>query len=77
MNSDDAIQILKSTPKGPVKLSLSKPLSYPQFKNDNDDKTITDSDQDVSINNNDQRLSRVSKWKTTAQITNNHKVRIL
>ncbi|CAF3059816.1 unnamed protein product [Rotaria socialis] len=70
MNLDDVIKILKSTPKGPVKLSLSKPLPYPKFKNDNDDKIITDSDQDVKIN---QRLSRISKSKTTAEIMNNHK----
>ncbi|CAF3062136.1 unnamed protein product [Rotaria sp. Silwood2] len=36
MNSDDVMKILKSTPKGPVKLSLSKPLSYSKFTNDND-----------------------------------------
>ncbi|CAF3782130.1 unnamed protein product [Rotaria magnacalcarata] len=70
MNLDDVIKILKSTPKGPVKLSLSKPLPYPKFKNDNDDKIITDSDQDVKTN---QRLSRISKSKTTAEIMNNHK----
>ena len=71
MNLDDVIKILKSTQKGPVKLSLFKPLPYPKFKNDSDDKTITDSDQDI---NNNQRLSRISKSKTTAEITNNHKV---
>jgi hypothetical protein len=71
MNLDDVIKILKSTPKGPVKLSLSKPLPYPKFKNDNDDKIITDNDQDV---NNNRRLSRISKSKTTAEINNNHKV---
>jgi C-terminal processing protease CtpA/Prc len=72
MNLDDVIKILKSTPKGPVKLSLSKPLPYPKFKNDTDDKIITDSDQD--INNNNRRLSRISKSKTTTEIMNNHKV---
>ncbi len=71
MNLDDAIKILKSTPKGPVKLSLSKPLPYPKFRNDSDDKIITDSDQDV---NNNRRSSRISKSKTTAEIMNNHKV---
>ncbi|CAF0974575.1 unnamed protein product [Adineta steineri] len=70
MNLDEVIKILKSTPKGPVKLSLSKPLPYPKFKNDVDDKIITDSDQDV---NNNRRLSRISKSKTTAEMTNNHK----
>ncbi|CAF2616811.1 unnamed protein product [Rotaria sp. Silwood2] len=70
MNLNEVIRILKSTPKGPVKLSLSKPLPYPKFKNENDDKTITDSDQDF---NNTRRLSRISKSKTTAEIVNNHK----
>ncbi len=71
MNLDDVIKILKSTPKGPVKLSVSKPLPYPKFKNDSDDKTITDSDQDI---NNNRRVSRISKSKTTAEMANNHKV---
>ncbi|CAF0743296.1 unnamed protein product [Rotaria sordida] len=70
MNLNEVIKILKSTPKGPVKLSLSKPLPYPKFKNENDDKTITDSDQDY---NNNRRLSRISKSKTTAELLNNHK----
>lgn len=73
MNLDDVIKILKSTPKGSVKLSISKPLPYPKFKNDNDDKIITDSDQDAN-NSNNGRVSRISKSRTTAEITNNHKV---
>jgi hypothetical protein len=77
MNLDNDIKVLKSTPKDPVKLSLSKPLPYPKFKNENHHKIITDNDQDANNNNkDDQRLSRISKRKTTAQITNN-KVRIL
>lgn len=71
MNLDEVIKILKSIPKGPVKLSLSKPLPYPKFKNDTDDKGTTDSDQD---NNNNRRSSRISKSRTTAEIKNNHKV---
>jgi hypothetical protein len=71
MTLNDVIKILKSTPKGPVKLSLSKPLPYPKFKNENDDK----SDQDIN-NNNNQRVSRISKSKTTAEINNNHKVNL-
>ena len=71
MNLDEVIKILKSTPKGSVKLSLAKPLPYPKFKNDQDDKIIIDSNQDA---NNNQRLSRISKSKTTAEINNNHKV---
>jgi len=71
MNLNDVIKILKSTPKGPVKLSLSKPLPYPKFKNDSDDKIITDSDQDI---NNNRRSSRISKSKTTTEMMNNHKV---
>jgi hypothetical protein len=80
MNLDDVIQILKSTPKGLVKLSLSKPLPYPKFKNDTDDKITTDSDQEINnINNNNnnqinQRSSRISKSKTTTEIINNHQV---
>ncbi|CAF4646124.1 unnamed protein product [Rotaria sp. Silwood1] len=70
MNLNEVIKILKSTPKGPVKLSISKPLPYPKFKNENDDKAVTDSDQDF---NNNRRLSRISKSKTTAGIVNNHK----
>jgi hypothetical protein len=72
MNLDDVIQILKSTSKGPVKLSISKPLPYPKFKNDCDEKIINDSDQDI---NNNTRLSRISKSKTTAEMMNNHKVK--
>ena len=72
MNLDDVIKILKSTPKGAVKLSLSKPLPYPKFKNDSDEKIVTDSDQDV---NNNQRVSRLSKSKTTAEINHCHQVR--
>ncbi len=80
MNLDDVIKILKSTPKGLVKLSLSKPLPYPKFKNDTDDKITTDSDQEINnINNNNnnqinQRSSRISKSKTTTEIINNHQV---
>ena len=76
MTLDDVIKILKSTPKGPVKLSLSKPLPYPKFKNDNDDKNSTDSEQEINNNNNDnnERISRISKSKTTTAITNNHQV---
>jgi multiple PDZ domain protein len=73
MNLDDVIKILKSTPKGSVKLSLSKPLPYPKFKNDNEEKIITDSDQDVN-NNNNQRSSRLSKSQTTTPMINNHQV---
>jgi hypothetical protein len=76
MNLDDVIQILKSTPKGLVKLSLSKPLPYPKFKNDNEDKTSTDSDQDINNNQINQRSSRISKSKTTpTEIINNHQVK--
>ncbi|CAF2877629.1 unnamed protein product [Rotaria sp. Silwood2] len=77
MTLDDVIKILKSTPVGPVKLSLSKPLPYPKFKNDNDDDNIlTDSDQDTNNNNNNnnqinQRKSR-SKATATNVIKNNH-----
>jgi len=80
MNLDDVIQILKSTPKGLVKLSLSKPLPYPKFKNDNEDKTSTDSDQDINNNNNNQinqRSSRISKSKTTTEMINNHQVNFI
>jgi hypothetical protein len=65
MNLDDAIKILKSTPKGLVKLSLSKPLPYPKFKNDTDEKITTDSDQDVNNNQINQHSSRISQSKTT------------
>ncbi|UJR23757.1 hypothetical protein I4U23_026734 [Adineta vaga] len=70
MNLDEVIKILKSTPKGPVKLSLSKPLPYPKFKNDNDDKIVTDSEQNGHGN---RRLSRISKSRTTTEMINNHK----
>ena len=72
MYLDDVIKILKSTPQGSVKLSLSKPLPYPKFKNDNDEKISTDSEQEI---NNNQRLSRISKSQTTTAITNNHQVK--
>lgn len=72
MNLDDVIKILKSTPIGPVKLSVSKPLPYPKFKNDNDDdKNIIDSNQDID---NNQRSSRISKSMTTNMITTNRQV---
>ena len=64
MTLDDAIKILKSTAKGAVKLSLSKPLPYPKFKSDND--------QDVK---NSRRPSRLSKSRTTAEINHVHPVR--
>ncbi|CAF3622636.1 unnamed protein product [Rotaria sp. Silwood1] len=62
------MMLLKSTSKGSVKLSLSKPVPYSKFKND-DDKIIIHNDQDM---NNNQRLSCITKTKTTTQITNNH-----
>ncbi len=71
MTLDDVIIILKSTLKGPVKLSISKPLPYPKFKNDSDEKIVTDSEQD---GNHCRRSSRLSKSKTTTEIMNNHKV---
>lgn len=71
MTLDDVIMILKSTSKGPVKLSISKPLPYPKFKNDSDEKIITDSEQN---GNPSRRLSRISKSKTTAEMKNNSKV---
>jgi len=77
MTLDDVIKILKSTSKGPVKLSLSKPLPYPKFKNDNEDKVLTDSDQDVNNNEINQRSSRICKSKTTNEIINNQKVYLL
>jgi C-terminal processing protease CtpA/Prc len=70
MTLNDVILILKSTPKGPVKLSISKPLPYPKFKNESDDKIVTDSEQ----NGRHRRSSRLSKSKTTTEIMNNHKV---
>ncbi|UJR25101.1 hypothetical protein I4U23_006461 [Adineta vaga] len=71
MTLDDVIKILKSTSKGRVKLSISKPLPYPKFKNDNDDKMLTDSDQDVHIN---QRSSRLNQNQSeTTHISQNHK----
>ena len=75
MNLDDVIKILKSTPKGLVKLSLSKPLPYPKFKNDQDDKTTTETDQDTTDNQSNQRSSRISKSKTTTATTKTHQVR--
>ena len=78
MNLDDVINILKSTPKGFVKLSLSKPLPYPKFKNENEDKIVTDSDQDMNVNQSQeqplssqqqqQRSTRLNKSQTTAPI---------
>ncbi|CAF2059626.1 unnamed protein product [Rotaria magnacalcarata] len=78
MNADYSINILKSIPNRPDKLTVSKSSQYPKVINDkdNDDKVIAHSFQDVN-NNNNQRLSRIGKTKTTAQIKNNHKVRIL
>ena len=72
MTLDEVIKILKSTAKGVVKLSVSKPLPYPKFKNDSEEKIITDAESNV---NNNRRLSRISKSKTTAEMTNNHKVK--
>jgi hypothetical protein len=72
MTLDDVILILKSTPKGPVKLSISKPLPYPKFKTDCDEKIITDSEQNG--NHHHRRSSRLSKSKTTTEMMNNHKV---
>jgi hypothetical protein len=74
MNLDDVIKILKSTPKGLNKLSLSKPLPYPKFKNDNDDKIPTDSDQDINNNQINQHSSRISKSKITTVVIHNHQV---
>lgn len=76
MNLDDVIEILKSTPKGLVKLSLSKPLPYPKFKNEPNDKSSTDSEQENIDPNQlvNQRSSRLSKSKTTTAIVNNHQV---
>lgn len=75
MTLDDVIKILKSTPIGPVKLSLSKPLPYPKFKNDNDDdKNSVDSDQETNINLINQRPSRSSKSTTNNATLNNHQV---
>jgi len=77
MNLDDVIKILKSTSKGLVKLSLSKPLPYPKFKNDQDEKISTDSEQDINNDNSrNQRSSRISKSKTTTGIVNNHQVNL-
>jgi C-terminal processing protease CtpA/Prc len=76
MNLDDVIKILKSTSKGLVKLSLSKPLPYPKFKNDQDEKISTDSEQDINNNSSNQRSSRISKSKTTTGIVNNHQVNL-
>lgn len=76
MNLDDVIEILKSTPKGLVKLSLSKPLPYPKFKNETNEKSSTDSEQENVDPNQlvNQRSSRLSKSKTTTAIVNNHQV---
>ncbi|CAM4787640.1 unnamed protein product [Rotaria magnacalcarata] len=77
MNSDYSINILKSISNGPDKLTASKLLQYQKVINDkyNDDKVLADSCQDVNNNNNNnQRLSRIGKRETTAQIMNNHKV---
>ncbi|CAF3739097.1 unnamed protein product [Rotaria socialis] len=76
MNVDYSINTQKTIPNRPDKLTVSKSSQYPKVINDkdNDDEVITHSFQDV---NNNQRLSRIGKTKTTAQITNNHKVRIL
>lgn len=76
MTLDDVIEILKSTPKGLVKLSLSKPLPYPKFKNENNEKSSTDSEQENVDPNQlvNQRSSRLSKSKTTTAIVNNHQV---
>ncbi|CAF1105013.1 unnamed protein product [Rotaria sp. Silwood1] len=58
------MMLLKSTSKGSVKLSLSKPVPYSKFKND-DDKIIIHNDQDM---NNNQRLSCITKTKTTTHV---------
>ena len=71
MTLDDAIKILKSTAKGAVKLSLSKPLPYPKFKSDNEEKIVMDTDHDAK---NSRRPSRLSKSRTTAEITHVHPV---
>lgn len=71
MTLDDVILILKSTPKGPVKLSISKPLPYPKFKNDIEDKIVVEQEQRKRSH---RRTSRINKSKTTAEITNNQKV---
>ncbi|CAF2094625.1 unnamed protein product [Rotaria magnacalcarata] len=76
MNSDYSINILKSISNGPDKLTASKLLQYQKVINDkyNDDEVLADSCQDVNNNNNNnQRLSRIGKRETTAQIMNNHK----
>ena len=79
MNLDDVIEILKSTPRGLVKLSLSKPLPYPKFKNENEEKSSNDSDEEIPANDqsSNQRSSRLSKSKITSSIVNNHQVNFL
>jgi multiple PDZ domain protein len=74
MNLDDVIQILKSTPKGPVKLSLSKPLPYPKFRSDHDDRTVTDSDQDTHNKIIHSHPARLSKSHTTTSMISDSKV---
>lgn len=74
MNLDEVISILKSTPKGSVKLSVSKPLPYPKFKNEHEDKTSTDSDQDTNQNLPQQRSSRINKSQTTTAIVKHQQV---
>lgn len=70
---NDVIRVLKSTPKGPVKLSLAKPLPYPKFKGDNDDRIVTDSDQDA---NSIRRLSRFDKSLMSTKPSDPSKVKI-
>ena len=70
MNLDDVIQILKSTPKGPVKLSLSQPLPYPKFRNDHDDQEASNAVVTQSA-----RSSRLSKSQTSTAVMSNHQVR--
>ena len=79
MTLDDVIKILKSTSKGLVKLSLSKPLPYPKFKNDNDDKSSTDSGEEQTFNATSQHSSRQSKSSittTTSEHIRQHQVEI-
>lgn len=71
MTLNDVILILKSTAKGPVKLSISKPLPYPKFKNEHEDKLVADQE---TVKRSTRRLSRINKSKTTAELTNNQKV---
>lgn len=77
MTLDDVIQILKSTPKGPVKLSLSKPLPYPKFKTDAEDKTTTDTDSEYPSNQDPQKTetsNRMIKSQTASSMIQNNKV---